>query len=375
MAERIRNPDWEEDAELKQDLNRYYVEYNTDLNDVVTAVQKELEGPGQYLGYRSIHRKIREQHNLAVPRNLVYDLMTEFDPEGLERRGNVGVKKHKRGNAGTFTSMGPNHTHSGDGHDKLLGYMNYTFPLAVYGLQDAYSGYILYLKLWTSNSDPKIVGRWYLEHLYKSKVISDNLRLDKGTETGHMATIHSYLRQQGDEDINGAETVHYGPSTSNKIERWWRELHNRFERFFKRQLMMLLERGHYDPNNETDRNLLAFVYIPVVQKEMDIFRETVWNSHRVRYQRHTQLPKGIPNHLYSFPQQYGAEDCGLPVTHQALDEVAEISGVMDVGDDFLSHSVRRECERVIPNIENVKAIDAADTYLFLKANYQQPPPQ
>ena len=65
--------------------------------------------------------------------------------------------------------QGPNHTHSGDGHDKLMGFMNYTFPLAVYGLQDAYSGYILYLKLWTSNSDPKIIGRWYLEHLYESK--------------------------------------------------------------------------------------------------------------------------------------------------------------------------------------------------------------
>ncbi len=47
--------------------------------------------------------------------------------------------------------------------------MNYTFPLAVYGLQDAFSGYILYLKLWTSNSDPKLIGRWYLEHLYKTK--------------------------------------------------------------------------------------------------------------------------------------------------------------------------------------------------------------
>ena len=64
---------------------------------------------------------------------------------------------------------GPNHTHSGYGHDKLMGFMNSTFPLAVYGLQDAYSGYILYLKLWTSNSDPKIIGRWYLEHLYVSK--------------------------------------------------------------------------------------------------------------------------------------------------------------------------------------------------------------
>lgn len=42
---------------------------------------------------------------------------------------------------------GPNHTYSGDGHDKLMDVMNNTFPLAVYGLQDVFSGYILYLKL------------------------------------------------------------------------------------------------------------------------------------------------------------------------------------------------------------------------------------
>ena len=65
--------------------------------------------------------------------------------------------------------QGPNHTHSGDGHDKLMGFMNSTFPLAVYGLQDAFSGYILYLKLWTTNSDPKLIGRWYMDHLYKTK--------------------------------------------------------------------------------------------------------------------------------------------------------------------------------------------------------------
>lgn len=57
--------------------------------------------------------------------------------------------------------QGPDHTHSGDGHDKLMGFMNSTFPLAVYGLQDAFSGYILYLKLWTTNSDPKLIGRFF----------------------------------------------------------------------------------------------------------------------------------------------------------------------------------------------------------------------
>ena len=34
--------------------------------------------------------------------------------------------------------QGPNHTHSGDGHDKLMAFMNCTFPLTVYGLQDVY---------------------------------------------------------------------------------------------------------------------------------------------------------------------------------------------------------------------------------------------
>ena len=50
-----------------------------------------------------------------------------------------------------------------------MGFMNSTFPLAVYGLQDAFSGYILYLKLWTTNSDPKLIGRWYMDHLYSTK--------------------------------------------------------------------------------------------------------------------------------------------------------------------------------------------------------------
>jgi hypothetical protein len=56
---------------------------------------------------------------------------------------------------------------------------------------------------------------------------------------------------------------------------------------------------------------MTFVFIPVIRKEMDVFRETIWNSHRVRSQKDTQMPKGIPNHLYAFPEEYGAEECGM----------------------------------------------------------------
>ena len=55
---------------------------------------------------------------------------------------------------------------------------------------------------------------------------------------------------------------------------------------------------------------------------------------------------------------------------QAIDEVAQLSGVMDVGDDYLSQVVRQECERVIPELDNVKPQDAATTFIFLKNYYR-----
>ena len=41
--------------------------------------------------------------------------------------------------------------------------------------------------------------------------------------------------------------------------------------------------------------------VPLVQKEINIFRESIWNSHRIRAQKETALPDGIPNHIFSFP--------------------------------------------------------------------------
>lgn len=60
-----------------------------------------------------------------------------------------------------------------------------------------------------------------------------------------------------------------------------------------------------------NRHLLAFIFISVIQNEMNIFRETVWNSHGERSQKDAAVPKRIPNHLYSFPGQYNADECGM----------------------------------------------------------------
>jgi hypothetical protein len=191
------------------------IDRNVTVDQVKDAVQKELNGPGQLLGYRAMQKKVRQEHNLNVPRDLVHAVMVDLDPEGLEQRGGVGIKKNKRGK-GNFTTKGPNWVHSLDGHDKLMGYQNSTFPLAVYGCIDSASRKLLWLRIWVSNSNPKVIGRWYLDYLYESRVMPSILRLDKGTETGIMATMHSFLRRNHG-DMDASDTVIYGPSTSNQV--------------------------------------------------------------------------------------------------------------------------------------------------------------
>ena len=191
----------------------FYTDRNVTVDEVKEAVGKELQGPGQLLGYRALHQKIRQEHLLNVPRDLVYAVMQELDPEGLESRA-VGVKNKKKKQC--FTARGPNWVHSVDGHNKLMGFQNDTFPLAIYGSIDTASRKLLWLRIWTTNREPRLIGRWYLEYLYESKVIPSYLRMDRGTETGIMATMHAFLRQHHG-DMDPTETVIYGPSTANQV--------------------------------------------------------------------------------------------------------------------------------------------------------------
>lgn len=237
---RIRNNDWQEDERLIEALTRYvkenlrrnevldfvsrdfsdyawslrtldrrlqyfgikYTDRTVQVDEVEDAVKEEMEGPGKLLGYRALHKKLRQVHDLNVPRDLVYAVMYDVDPDALAERAPQYKKKKAKGN---FISRGPNWVHSLDGHDKLMGYQNSTFPIAVYGCMDTCSRKMLWAKVWVSNSNPDLIGRFYLEYLYKSRTIASKLRLDKGSETGVMATMHAFLRQ------------HHGPTRDSLV--------------------------------------------------------------------------------------------------------------------------------------------------------------
>ncbi len=82
-----------------------------------------------------------------------------------------------------------------DGHAKLKGFQKDTFPFAVYGGLDTASRKLFWLRMWTGNSDPNSIDRYYLDYLYEEQCIASKIRIDKGTKTGKLATMHAFIRR------------------------------------------------------------------------------------------------------------------------------------------------------------------------------------
>ena len=187
-----------------------YINKATTVDEIRTAVEKELEGPGKLLGYRAMNHKLRTEHHVCAPRNLVAEIVWDMDPEGVELRS---VKKRKKIPKKPFVSDGPNWTFSLDGHDKMMGFQNSTFPLAIYGCLDTFSRKIIFLKVWNGNSCPILIAKFYMQYLLDSQELPTYLRLDRGSETGGMASIHSYLTNLFRDFNNPVDSIIYGPST------------------------------------------------------------------------------------------------------------------------------------------------------------------
>ena len=111
--------------------------------------------------------------------------------------------------------------------------------------------------------------------------------------------------------------------------------------------------------------MLAFIYIPVVQKELDIFRSTVWNHKRGRKQSNKQLPTGIPDHIYQNPEEYEGENFGTEINDDDLVQIAEETHILDTVEGFLGRELMDEFSAHI-DIEEIESKDAAEAFICLK---------
>ena len=74
----------------------FYNDKSVEVEDVQTAVGNELKGPGKLLGYRAMHRKLRQEYGINVTRDQVYNVMTELDQRVLKHAAVSGRRKKDR---------------------------------------------------------------------------------------------------------------------------------------------------------------------------------------------------------------------------------------------------------------------------------------
>ena len=105
--------------------------HKTNINDIVSKVQKQLESSSSSFGYRLMHQKLRK-NNFTVDRETVRIIKKSLDPEGVTLRS--GQKLRRR----TYRSQGLNLIWHIDGYDKLK-----SFGFAIHGVIHEYSRKIL----------------------------------------------------------------------------------------------------------------------------------------------------------------------------------------------------------------------------------------
>ena len=117
--------------------------------------------------------------------------------------------------------------------------------------------------------------------------------------------------------------------------------------------------------------MLAYVYIPFIQRELDIFRTDVWNGKRSGTNPKKAITTGNPDFLYENPETHGYEGCGLKIENEDIIAVLEDYPNIFENDDFLDERKRMVFESILPKREEIAAKDAHQAYRKLEEQYTQ----
>ena len=85
-----------------------------------------------------------------------------------------------------------------------------------------------------------------------------------------------------------------------------------------------------------------------------------------RLEKKKKLLVGIPNHMFDFPETYGAFKDGFPLTEENLRNTVEALDVLEGSIDFLEEDEPDLVGTVILSSGTIKYSDVLKSYLTLK---------
>ena len=290
----------------------------SDLGDVINVIEMEIEGSGSCIGYRAMWQRLRNDHKLVVSQNTVRQALKLIDPDGVTRR-----RKHRLQRR-LYKARGPNHLWHLDGYDKLK-----PFGFCIHGCIDGYSRRIMWLEVGTTNNDPLVIAKYYIDCVRHVGGTPSIVRADRGTENVKVAGIQRFLRRNDEDSFSGNSSFMYGKSVSNqRIEAWWSQLRKGCTEWWINYFKDLRDKGLYCDADIINVECLRFCFMPVIQDELQRVarygtlivsaRLPTRNLHQVNltscitYRRQLTTPKNV-NMLLTQVNLILLKSCVVPV--------------------------------------------------------------
>lgn len=177
-------------------------------------IQELAKGEIDGYGYRFLYTYFRQRGHI-VARDRILKIYRTVNPEGIDRRRRE-LQRHR----GEYVVPGPNFIWSIDGYDKLKPY-----GIEIYACIDAYSRFIVWIYIGTSNATQLSCVRQFLDTLEEMEQQPRFVRSDRGTETPRLANLHFELQQAVEPNLRFEDCYLYGTSTANqRIEAWWLQM-------------------------------------------------------------------------------------------------------------------------------------------------------
>ncbi|KAL6465061.1 hypothetical protein MHYP_G00273790 [Metynnis hypsauchen] len=208
-------------------------------------------------------------------------VLKEMDPRG------VALRQARRLRRRSYFSKGPNFIWHLDSYDKLKPY-----GICINASIDGFSRKIIWLNAYTTNSNPKVIGDYYIEAVQRLRGCPRVVRGDLGTENGHVRGFQRFLVPMNPNDT--LDSYMEGASTGNqRIEYWWRFLCSQCVEFWLSLFEDIRDNGYFD-GGSLDKNLLQYCFMGPIQDELDETAQ-VWNAHSIRPSKNINIPSGRPN--------------------------------------------------------------------------------
>ena len=128
-------------------------------------------------------------------------------------------------------------------------------------------------------------------------VVPRKIWSDKGTETVDTFVAHRTFHTFNDNSVP-EDCWKYGRSVHNqKVECFWSQFIKQWLLRWRETLLDLKDSELWIFQNENDRIALLYIYMPLIQKELFLFRKE-YNSFSIRRNHLSRLPCGPPEDNY-----------------------------------------------------------------------------